>query len=124
MAVRQRHHLGETGGHAIDLVDHPLGSHDVDIADDLHRSVVDARKTLPQAAPAGQRIGTIEGTATGHLLPADEYMHGGGCVADIRKRSWVSRSTLLYQGSQYVLSSWLSGSAIISEKLVGTPLTL
>src|SRR5215207_4622002 len=38
--------------------------------------------------------------------------------------SWLSRSTLLYQGSQYVVLSWLSGSAIISEKLVGTPFTL
>src|SRR5687768_9440469 len=39
-------------------------------------------------------------------------------------RNCVSRSTLLYQGSQYVVSSWLFGSAIISEKLVLMPLTL
>src|SRR5215213_496679 len=39
-------------------------------------------------------------------------------------RSWVSRSTLLYQGSQYVLSNWLFGNAIISVKLVGRLFTL
>ena len=39
-------------------------------------------------------------------------------------RNWVSISRLLYQGSQNVVSSWLLGSAIISEKLVLTPSTL
>src|SRR5258705_430879 len=39
-------------------------------------------------------------------------------------RSWVSRSPLLYQGSQYVLSNSPSGNPIISVKLVGSPLTL
>ena len=39
-------------------------------------------------------------------------------------RSWVSSSTLLYHGSQYVISNWLSGSAIISEKLVAMLFTL
>ena len=38
--------------------------------------------------------------------------------------SSVSRSALLYQGSQYVVSSWLFGSAIVSEKLVLTPFAL
>src|SRR5215208_4592364 len=39
-------------------------------------------------------------------------------------RNWLSRSTLLYQGIQYVVCSWLAGNPIISEKLVGVPLTL
>src|SRR5215213_4506102 len=39
-------------------------------------------------------------------------------------RSWVSRSTLLYQGSQYILSNCPFGSAIISEKLVGRLFTV
>ena len=38
--------------------------------------------------------------------------------------SWVSRSTLLYHGSQYVVLNRLFGKPIISEKLTGTPLTL
>src|SRR5688500_9032437 len=37
------------------------------------------------------------------------------------KRNWVSRSTLLYHGNQYVMSSRVFGSAIISLKLVLTP---
>lgn len=36
----------------------------------------------------------------------------------------VSKSTLLYQGNQYVVSSWLIGKAIISVKLVFTVFTL
>ena len=42
----------------------------------------------------------------------------------LANRSWVSRSTLLYHGSQYVVSRRLFGRPIISMKLVLTPLTL
>jgi hypothetical protein len=40
------------------------------------------------------------------------------------KRSWVSRSALLYQGSQKLLLSSGAGKPIISEKLVLIPFTL
>ena len=49
LAVRQCHHLGEAGVDAVDLVDHPLRRHDVHIALDLHRSVVDPGEALARA---------------------------------------------------------------------------
>ena len=67
--VRQTHHLGEARVDRVYFVDHPLCSHNRDIADDLHRSVIDPCKALPCARGGSQR----EGTAC-HLRIADEDM--------------------------------------------------
>ncbi len=43
LTIGQSHHLGEAGGQPIDIVDHPLGRHDIHIADDLHGTIVHGR---------------------------------------------------------------------------------
>src|SRR5919106_6528745 len=78
--IRQAHHLRETGWDVVDLQDHTLRGHDVDIAHDLHRSVVD-----PSEAPAYAPIGWQgEGTAL-HFHAANEHAYLRRLVRHIRK---------------------------------------
>src|SRR5215212_8886001 len=80
-------------------------------------------------APAASVYGLFEGSPfTRQPLiigcPPIERVTVAVALLTFPKRSWVSKSTLLYQGSQYMLSNCPSGSAIISEKLAGTWLTV
>src|SRR5258705_226783 len=83
------------------------------------------RRLAPAARTYG--YGTFEGVEVQPLVFSCPPIHTctvASVLLTFPNRSWVSRSTLLYQGSQYVLSNWLSGNAIISEKLVGVLFTL
>ena len=88
LAGWQCHHLREAGGQVIDLVDHPLGGYDRDIAHDLYRSAVHAWTAHSQARACSQRIRTVRRcTAIGHLLPPNIQPNSGGgvCLTDIPK---------------------------------------
>ena len=90
--------------------------HDISIADDLHRSGIDAREALADALACQQG----EGTA-GHFLATDEDMHAG------LNSQWCSQIVAAYQshvvvpGQPVVLSNWFAGKPIISEKLAFMP---
>src|SRR5215207_9510868 len=51
LSLRQCHCFRETRGCPIDRIDHPLGGHDILITLDLHRSIVDPGKALPDTLP-------------------------------------------------------------------------
>ncbi len=91
--IRQAHHLGEARVLAIHLIDHTLRGDDVLVADDLHRSVVDAGEALLQTLTSRQHKWTAL-----HLIAANEDMHRGRQGTDVRDPQLRIQSDIIVPG--------------------------
>src|SRR5689334_18564105 len=78
LAIRQRHHLCETGRDTFYFVNHALGYRDILIALDLHRTIIDGWEAL-----AGAFAGLKCERTAGHFYATNINVHSGNVVGDI-----------------------------------------
>ena len=88
-------HICEAGRYVVCLVDQSLRRHDRDIADDLHRSVVDPGKALARAVPEPQPFKLAQSVSPSPATPCQQpRMHNvpGGKMEPVATQKWVWRS--------------------------------